>query len=133
MSAPRRDTPSELRSAPDLSIRAYSYCFYSCREVTCRRASRGPPFKTRGLQAQHDDLVLLLCVLSYNIRSYERRVRGTRRQLAVVTLRRGEASAFPHCGGTRTRTHRSLLVLVCVPTSAAVVHTRLCSGRVLPD
>ena len=50
------------------------------------------------------------------------------RQLAVVWLRRGAATAFAHRGCIRQPTDRSLLILLYVPRAAAVF-TRLCSAR----
>ena len=41
-------------------------------------------------------------------------------QLAVVWLRRGTATAFAHRGCIHSPTHRSLLMLLCVPRTAAV-------------
>ena len=75
-------------------------------------------------------LVLLLCVLSYDTQPRKTRVRcaarlGPRservdRQLAVVWLRRGAATALAHHGFIRRPTHGSQLVLPCVPRTAAV-------------
>ena len=70
-------------------------------------------------------------VYSRLIRSHQRRVgcatplglwvrARVDRQLAVVWLRRGAATALAHRGGVRSPTHRSLLALMCVPRTAAV-------------
>ena len=69
-------------------------------------------------------LLLLLCVYSRMKRSYQRRSLGVRarvhRELVTVWLWRGAATAFARRGCIRSPTHRSLLVHLCVPRTAAV-------------
>ena len=111
----------------------------SSREETCQGASHGH-FSTK--HASPARWAAALCAFSYD--TWPRKTRWMRcsscflgpspldRQLAAVWLRKGAATAFAHCGCIRSPTHRSLLVLSCVPRTAAV-SGRLCSVRFLLD
>ena len=96
--------PGALPSALDSIIQAYAHWVWSGRDETWRGASRGHFSTKQSSPAAY-----------------------------VVWLRWGAATAFAHHGCIHSPTHWSLLVLLCVPGTAAVVPGRLCSVRFLLD
>ena len=85
-------------------------------------------FFLSSIRAQRDTYIAAVCTLGRYVATKDARwaaallgleVRArVDRQLAAVWLRKGAATAFAHCGCIRSPTHRSLLVLSCVPCAA---------------